>query len=60
MSQDHPRTDPRTLATLQVDWDEATNELAQDLSDSINRLPPLLRGGTRDTKARKVGDATGR
>ncbi len=37
---DHPRTTPRTLNTLLVDWQEATEQVAQQLADSLNRLPP--------------------
>ena len=37
---DHPRSTPRTLNTLLVDWQEATEQVAQQLADSLNRLPP--------------------
>ncbi len=37
---DHPRTTPRTLKTLLVDWQEATEQAAQQLADSLHRQPP--------------------
>src|SRR5262249_49399223 len=37
---DHPRTRPNTLRTLRVDWQEATEQVAQQLADSLRRLPP--------------------
>ena len=40
MAADHPRTTPRTLKTLLVDWQEATEQVAQQLADSLHRQPP--------------------
>ncbi len=37
---DHPRTKQRTARTLLIDWQEATEEVAQQLADSLLRLPP--------------------
>jgi hypothetical protein len=37
---DHPRTKQRTTRTLLIDWQEATEEVAQQLADSLMRLPP--------------------
>lgn len=37
---DHPRTKERTERTLLLDWQEATTQVAQQLADSLYRLPP--------------------
>lgn len=37
---DHPRTNPRTDKTLWIDWQEATEQVAQQLADSLLRMPP--------------------
>ena len=37
---DHPRATPRTLKTLLIDWEEATEQVAQQLADSLHRQPP--------------------
>jgi hypothetical protein len=37
---DHPRTKQRTERTLLLDWQEATAQVAQQLADSLYRLPP--------------------
>lgn len=37
---DHPRTKPSTPKTLAIDWIEATQQVAQQLADSLNRLAP--------------------
>ncbi|HZO88163.1 MAG TPA: hypothetical protein VFB38_07460 [Chthonomonadaceae bacterium] len=37
---EHPRTRQRTTRTLLVDWQEATQQVAQQLADSLLRLPP--------------------
>jgi hypothetical protein len=35
---DHPRTTPHTTRTLLVDWQEATEQVAQQLADSLHAL----------------------
>jgi hypothetical protein len=37
---DHPRTKQHTTRTLLIDWQEATEQVAQQLADSLLRLPP--------------------
>jgi hypothetical protein len=36
----HPRTKRRTMKTLALDWQEATQEVVQLMADSLFRLPP--------------------
>ena len=38
---DHPRTSPKTMKTLMLDWREATDQAACQLTDSLLRLPPM-------------------
>ena len=37
---DHPRSSPRTVKTLKLDLQEATEQVATQLMDSLQRLPP--------------------
>jgi hypothetical protein len=37
---DHPRSGPRTPRTLLADWIEATAQVANQLADSLLRMPP--------------------
>ena len=37
---DHPRSSPRTAKSLKLDLQEATEQVASQLTDSLQRLPP--------------------
>ena len=37
---DHPRSSPRTVKSLKLDLQEATEQVASQLTDSLQRLPP--------------------
>lgn len=46
---DHPRSKPRSMHTLKIDWIEATQQVADQLADSLLRLPPATELRGRET-----------